>query len=128
MIAFCNVGAFCNGIYFDGVVDRGKSGGILFIAPLTNRRIEIMKKSNRTALLLAIAFSALLSTGCNGGGSAEKKVEGRFDVIDSFFLLDGADHGAKGKLLKDRKTGKCYLYVWGGSGNGGPAMAPAECG
>lgn len=29
--------------------------------------------------------------------------------------------------FKDAKTGICYAYYWGGSGNGGPALATVPC-
>jgi hypothetical protein len=56
-----------------------------------------------------------------------KEVTGQFDVIKEFYLFDGSKHGTKGKYIKDRKSGKCYFYMWGGMGNGGPAITNIEC-
>ena len=31
------------------------------------------------------------------------------------------------QYIKDPRTGLCFAYYWGGSGNGGPALATVPC-
>lgn len=91
-----------------------------------------MMNLKKTALLLAVTWSALLVAGCDVESDVEKARKGfvgRFDVVKELYLLDGK-HGKypnTGEIWRDRETGKCYLYMFGGSGNGGPALTPFEC-
>jgi hypothetical protein len=84
-------------------------------------------KNIKQMVFLVIYLIALLVVGCSRENINGKNVNGRFDIINEFYLFDGSEYGNKGKILKDRKTGKCYLYVWGGSGNGGPAITTIVC-
>lgn len=75
--------------------------------------------------LSLIALIALFLIGCDDA-SEEKQTKGRFDVLETFYMFDGDN--ASGKLLKDRVTGSCYLYHWGGMDHhGGPAMVETSC-
>jgi len=83
-----------------------------------------MKTFNKGALSLVVALTVLLVAGCET--KAEDKIEGRFTVLDKFYLFDNSEE-AVGKILKDRDTGNCFLYIWEGRGDGGPAIAKIEC-
>ena len=77
----------------------------------------------RKIICMAVALTSLLAVyGCG----ADEKTVGRFTVIDRFYIFNG-DSYKKGKVIKDRKTGECYLYLWDGAGNGGVAMEKIDC-
>lgn len=55
-------------------------------------------------------------------------VTGRLDIVDEFYMLDGKkDLNPYGKIIKDRITGICFLFVWSGDRRGGPAITSFDC-
>ena len=91
-----------------------------------------MKRITKLTTLLVVCLILLLVATCNFKTKAEKKrmtAVGRFDVIKKFYLLDGLYklYPNTGEIWKDRITGKCYLHIWGGAGNGGPALTKFDC-
>lgn len=74
----------------------------------------------------------LLFSGCRQDQFEKKPIIGRFDVIEQFYVFDGVEFDGSvdspiGKIIKDRETGQCFLYIWGGADNGGPALALVPC-
>lgn len=58
----------------------------------------------------------------------DDKVTGRFEIIESFYMLDSYKNTAdRGSIIQDRQTKVCYLSLWSGMGNGGPALAQIAC-
>ena len=58
--------------------------------------------------------------------ASEHNTVGRFDIIDKFYVFDG-DRYERGWILKDRETGKCYLWIKEYGNSGGPSMTGIEC-
>lgn len=73
---------------------------------------------NRIWTLIVVATL----TAC-GGGNSPTKAENRFIVLERFPMI----HGDNGEIIQDQQTKECYLYLWGGAGNGGPSLANAPC-
>lgn len=55
----------------------------------------------------------------------EKELE-RFEVLDHFRTSEIRPN-SHGKILKHKKTGECFLYIWAGVSNGGPAITSISC-
>lgn len=54
----------------------------------------------------------------------------RMSVESTFRWPDPAlsgDDTSRAAILKDAKTGDCFLYLWSGMASGGAAMAPIDC-
>lgn len=88
-----------------------------------------MKNLSKTMIAVVCLISVLVA-GCDTKkDEARKAATGRFELVSELYLLDG-NHNLypnTGSIWKDRSTGKCYLYMFAGSGNGGPALTPFEC-
>tara|TARA_B100000700_G_scaffold88627_1_gene99993 strand:- start:111701 stop:111991 length:291 start_codon:yes stop_codon:yes gene_type:complete len=86
---------------------------------------KVLVLTSRTPLALVVVLALAGVTGCSDN-EADAQEPGRFTRIDNFRIFDG-DRRKEGYTLRDRETGNCYLWLWGGSGNGGPAITSIDC-
>lgn len=78
--------------------------------------------------ILIFLFSLFISSvdKMHATKAAKERIDGRFEVIKTFYAFDGPPNKS-GKVIKDRVSGKCYLYIVVGGGNwGGPAMSETD--
>ena len=81
---------------------------------------------------MRFAVLFLLLIGCDSDAEKaeiqqEREARGRFETVERFKVFDNAYPHDGGRIIRDRKTGACFLYIWGGAGNGGPAITSIPC-
>ena len=73
----------------------------------------------RTIAFVSIVILTLFYVGCSN--QYERNQRALYKAKQLQYVLHSIDY------IKDTRTGFCFAYHWGGSGNGGPALATVPC-
>jgi len=77
----------------------------------------------KIVLLVTLLFMLLTTSTCCDYERKEVLGDPRFTKVEEFlFCQPGKYDKIYGTIYEDKTTGVKYLYIWAGSGSGGPAL------
>lgn len=89
-----------------------------------NAKWNRLKATFITFVVMFLVFSCTMHVAESEHKDAViKEKTARFIILQRFYAFEGAT----GKIVQDKVTKRCYLYIWDGMGNGGPAITNMEC-